>query len=42
MAGSIAYIYANLYHIKEWFIMTQTVGTCTLIVQMCLKLRVGY
>ena len=37
-----SFIYSNLYHIKEWFVMTQTVGTYTFNVQMCVKLRVGY
>ena len=35
-------IYSNSYHIKEWLVMTPTVGTYTLFVQMCMKLRVGY
>ena len=37
-----SFIYSNSYHIKEWFGLTPTVGTHTLIVQMCLKSRVGY
>ena len=37
-----SFIYSNLYHIKKWFVMTPTVGTYTLIVQMCVKSRVGY
>ena len=37
-----SFIYSNLYHIKEWFVLTPTVGTYTLIVQMCVKSRVGY
>jgi hypothetical protein len=37
-----SFIYANLCHIKKWFVMTLTVETCTLIVQMCVKLLVGY
>ena len=37
-----SFIYSNLYHIKEWYLMTPTVGTYTLIVQMCVKSRVGY
>ena len=37
-----SFIYANLYHIKTWFTMTRTVGTFTLIVKMCVKLREGY
>ena len=37
-----SYIYSNLYHIKEWFVISPTVETYTLIVQMCVKLRVGY
>ena len=36
-----SFIYSNLYHIKEWFVRTPTVGTYTLIVQMCVKSRVG-
>ena len=36
------FINSNLYHIKEWFVMTPTMGTYTLIVQMCVKLRVDY
>ena len=36
------FIYSTLYYIKEWFVMTPTVGTYELIVQMCVKLRVGY
>ena len=35
-------LYSKLYHIKEWFIMTSTEGIYTLIVQMCVKSRVGY
>ena len=35
-------ICSNSYHIKEWFVLNPTVGTYTLIVQMCVKLRVGY
>ena len=35
-------IYSNLYHIKEWFVMTPTEGMYILIVQMCVKSRVGY
>ena len=37
-----SFIYSNLYHIKEWFVMTPTVGTYTLFVQMCVNSRVGY
>ena len=37
-----SFIYSNLYHIKEWFVMTPIVGTYTLVVQMCVKSRVGY
>ena len=33
-----SFIYSNSYHIKEWFVLTPTVG----IVQMCVQLRVGY
>ena len=36
-----SFIYSNSYHVKEWFVLTPTVGTYTLIVQMCVKLRVG-
>ena len=36
------FIYSNSYHIKEWFVLTPTMGTYTLIVQMCVKLQVGY
>ena len=38
----VSFIYSNSYHIKEWFVMTPTVRTYTLIVQMCVKSRVGY
>ena len=37
-----SFIYSNLYHIQEWYDMTPIVGTYTLIVQMCVKSRVGY
>ena len=37
-----SFIYSNSYHIKELFVLTPTVGTYTLIFQMCLKSRVGY
>ena len=37
-----SFIYSNSYHIKEWFVLNATVGTYTLIVQMCVKSRVGY
>ena len=37
-----SFIYSNSYHIKQWFVLTPTVGTYTLIVQMCVKSRVGY
>ena len=37
-----SFIYSNSYDIKEWFVPTPTVGTYTLIVQMCVKSRVGY
>ena len=37
-----SFIYSNTYHIKEWFVLTPTVGTYTLIVQMCVKSRMGY
>mgnify|MGYP000918001328 CR=1 FL=1 len=32
---------SKLYHIKEWFVMTQTESEYTLIVQMCVKSREG-
>ena len=35
-----SFIYVNFYHIKYWFVITPTVGTYTLIVQMRVKLRV--
>ena len=35
-------IYSNLYHIKEWFVMTPSMGTYTLMVQMCVKSQAGY
>ena len=37
-----SFIYSKSYHIKEWLVLTPTVGTYTLIVQMCVKSRVGY
>ena len=37
-----SFINSNLYHIKEWFVMTPDEGINTLIVQMCVKSRVGY
>ena len=37
-----SFIHSNTYHIKEWFVLTPTVGTYTLILQMCVKSRVGY
>ena len=37
-----SFIYSNLYHIKEWFVKTPTEGINTIIVQMCVKSRVGY
>ena len=37
-----SFIYSNSYHIKEWFVLTPTVGTYTIIVQMCVKSQVGY
>ena len=37
-----SFIYSNSYHIKEWFVLTPTVGTSKLVVQMCVKSRVGY
>ena len=41
-SNNASFIYSNLYHIKKWFVMSPTVGTYTLIVQMCVKSRVGY
>ena len=41
-SNNVFFIYSNLYHIKEWFVRSPTVGTYTLIVQMCAKSRVGY
>ena len=37
-----SFINSNLHNIKEWFVMTPTEGIYTLIVQMCVKSRVGY
>ena len=37
-----SFINSKLYHIKDWFVMTPNEGNYTLIVQMCVKLRVGY
>ena len=37
-----SFINSNLYHIKEWFVMTPTEGIYTLNVQTCVKSRVGY
>ena len=37
-----SFIYSNSYHIKKWFVLTPTVGTYALIIQMCVKSRVGY
>ena len=37
-----SFIYSNSYPIKEWFVLTPTGGGYTLIVQMCVKSRVGY
>ena len=37
-----SFIYSNSYHIKEWLVLAPTVGTFTLIVQMCVQSRVGY
>ena len=34
--------FAKIYHIKESFVMSPTVGPYTWIVQMCVKSRVGY
>ena len=36
-----SFVYSNSYHIIEWFVLTPTVETYTLIVQMCVKSRVG-
>ena len=36
------FINSKLYPIKEWFVMTPTESEYTLIVQMCVKSRVGY
>ena len=37
-----SFINSKLYHIKEWFVLTPTEGAYTLIVQMCVKSRVGF
>ena len=37
-----SFINSKLYHIKEWFVMTPTESIYTLIVQMCVKSRVGF
>ena len=37
-----SFINSKLYHIKEWLAMTPTEGEYTLIVQMCVKSRVGF
>ena len=37
-----SFINSKLYHIKEWFVMTPTESEYTLIVQMCVKSRVGF
>ena len=37
-----SFIYSNSYHVKEWFVLTPTVGPYTLIVQMCVKSQVGF
>ena len=37
-----SFINSKLYHIKEWVIMTPTDSEYTLIVQMCVKSRVGF
>ena len=37
-----SFINSKLYHIKEWFVLTPTDRTYTLIVQMCVKSRVGF
>ena len=36
------FINSKLYHIKERFVMTPTESEYTLIVQMCVKSRVGF
>ena len=37
-----SFINSKLYHIKEWFVKTPTESEYTLIVQMCVKSRVGF
>ena len=37
-----SFINSKLYHIKKWFVMTPTESEYTLIVQMCVKSRVGF
>ena len=37
-----SFIYSNSYQSKEWFVLTPTAGTYTLIIQMCVKSRVCY
>ena len=37
-----SFINSKLYHIKEWFVMTPTESEYILIVQMCVKSRVGF
>ena len=37
-----SFINSKLYHIKEWFAMTPTESEYKLIVQMCVKSRVGF
>ena len=37
-----SFINSKLYHIKEWFVVTPTESKYTLIVQMCVKSRVGF
>ena len=37
-----SFMNSKLYHIKEWFVMTPTEREYILIVQMCVKSRVGF
>ena len=37
-----SFINSKLYLIKEWFVITQTESKYTIIVQMCVKSRVGF
>ena len=36
-----SFINSKIYHINKWFVMTPTKSEYTLIVQMCVKSRVG-